>query len=241
MRYLNQLLLNWMYLQKDIQQNVAMGSDWQNGFLMEALSNFYYLLGDQYPDPAHQNYGLKDSVMLYLKVYAERKYGVSTSNASIGYAFLSSEYGDSFLSKAAAKMLSFPPYRSFVIRDFAETGRSLEMSMFYFAVPESVTIGVEDKQDNPAGLEVKNLLTILPNPFNPAVKIMVRRYAYGVQRVSSQIYDISGKLVKDFTPYASRITPYTFTWNAFQHPSGVYILKATLGNRTLTKKLVLQK
>jgi hypothetical protein len=84
-------------------------------------------------------------------------------------------------------------------------------------------------------------ILVSPNPFNSTVKIMVRRYAYGVRRVSTQIYDISGKLVKDFTPYASRITPYTFAWNTAALPSGIYILRATVGSRTFTKRIFLQK
>jgi hypothetical protein len=84
-------------------------------------------------------------------------------------------------------------------------------------------------------------LEVWPNPFNSNVKIMVRRYAYGVQRVSSQRYDISGQLVKDFSPYASRITPYAFTWNSSHYPAGTYIIKANIGNKTLSKKVLLQK
>jgi hypothetical protein len=84
-------------------------------------------------------------------------------------------------------------------------------------------------------------VNVWPNPFNSTVKIMVRRYAYGVRRVSSQIYNISGKLVKDFTPYASRITPYAFNWNASQTPPGIYLLKVKLGTRHITKKLFIAR
>jgi hypothetical protein len=80
---------------------------------------------------------------------------------------------------------------------------------------------------------------VMPNPFNLAVKIIVRRYAYSVRSISLQIYDISGKLVKDFTPYASRITPYTVTWNAFHLPPGIYILKVKTKTRSISKKLFL--
>jgi hypothetical protein len=80
-----------------------------------------------------------------------------------------------------------------------------------------------------------------PNPFNRTVKIMVRRYAYGVRRISSQIYDIKGKLIKNFTPYASRITPYTFTWNAAHHPAGIYIIRLKTDKGQYTKRIFLQK
>jgi hypothetical protein len=89
-------------------------------------------------------------------------------------------------------------------------------------------------------VQVKGLeMSVKPNPFNSAVNIMVRRYAYGVRRVSLQIYNISGKLVKDFTPYASRITPYTFSWNASQHPPGIYFLQLQAGTHKITKQVTL--
>jgi hypothetical protein len=95
--------------------------------------------------------------------------------------------------------------------------------------------GVEDR---PGQAVMKSPMVCFPNPFNSAVKIMVKRYAYGVRRVSSQIYDINGKLVKDFTPYASRITPYTFTWNANRLPAGIYLLKLQTDKKTYTKKIL---
>jgi hypothetical protein len=102
--------------------------------------------------------------------------------------------------------------------------------------PDSFT-SISDGQS----VQGKMRLEVYPNPFNSAVKIMVRRYAYGVWRVSLKIYDISGKLVKDFTPYASRITPYSFAWNASTLPAGIYLLKLNVGQKTITKKLFLQK
>jgi rhodanese-related sulfurtransferase len=103
---------------------------------------------------------------------------------------------------------------------------------------ECECVGIER---GPVSWDGKDGIRIFPNPFNPVVTIMVRRYAYSVRRVSLKIYDISGKLVKDFTPYASRITPYTFTWNASQYHSGTYILKALIGNKIYSRKLILQK
>jgi hypothetical protein len=82
-------------------------------------------------------------------------------------------------------------------------------------------------------------LEAFPNPFSSAVKIMVRRYAYGVQRISSQIFDINGKLVKNFTPYASRITPYTFTWNVGHLPTGIYIVRVKIDGNVLQKRIFL--
>jgi hypothetical protein len=87
----------------------------------------------------------------------------------------------------------------------------------------------------------KTGLLIIPNPFNSNIKIKVRREAYGVQRVSLQIYNVRGKLVADLTPYASRITPYAYTWNAADYPSGTYLVHAAVGTKSLTRRIALVK
>jgi hypothetical protein len=105
-----------------------------------------------------------------------------------------------------------------------------------------VTLPLEDigvEQGVHGGGEV--VLKVWPNPFNSAVKIMVRRYAYGVKRVSLQIHNILGKKVADLTPYASRITPYTYIWNTSHLPSGIYLLRLNVNNRVFKRRLTLIK
>jgi hypothetical protein len=235
-RYLNQLLLNWHYLQQSIHDNVTMGSDWQTGFLMEAMANVYYLLADMYADSSAQNHGLKDSVKLYAKVYADRKYGVSTSNAAIGYAFLSSHYGSNYLSQAVSKMNTFPPYDSYVIRDFAETGRSLEMAMYYFTRPESLVIAREGPA--PAGNgRGEAVIGARPNPFNAAVKISWQ-YAVGNRQIEMAVYNCHGMLIKRL-PIAHCQLPTEITRNPSGLPSGIYIIRLDTGTRKLEKKVAL--
>jgi hypothetical protein len=84
-------------------------------------------------------------------------------------------------------------------------------------------------------------VSVFPNPFNSSIKINVRREAYGVRRVSLQIYDISGKLVADLTPYAARIMPYAYTWNAPHLPSGIYLIQVKSGGSQYTKTVLLAR
>jgi hypothetical protein len=90
-----------------------------------------------------------------------------------------------------------------------------------------------------AGIRIK----ANPNPFYPAVQIEVRRDAYGVKRVSSQVqvYNIRGKQIADLSHHGPRITPYAYTWDASAYNTGVYYLRVTLGRKTYTRKLLLIK
>jgi hypothetical protein len=80
-----------------------------------------------------------------------------------------------------------------------------------------------------------------PNPFKSAVKIRVRRIAYSVRRFEIQIYNINGELIENLTPFASRLTPYSITWNATGHPAGVYIIRLKDKGKLYTKRIVLSK
>jgi hypothetical protein len=87
-----------------------------------------------------------------------------------------------------------------------------------------------------------DIIDIFPNPFKPVCNIKVRREAYDMKRVSLQIYNTSGKQVANLTPYASRITPYAYPWNASHLPSGIYLARLTIdGNLTATARLILSK
>jgi hypothetical protein len=95
--------------------------------------------------------------------------------------------------------------------------------------------------DMGSGKSVGPGLAVSPNPFKSVIRIKVRCKAYGVKRVTLQVYNIAGKQVAELTPYASRLTPNAYTWSATDLPSGIYILKATINNRQFSRKLFLQK
>ena len=79
-----------------------------------------------------------------------------------------------------------------------------------------------------------------PNPFNPSTKI-----SFGLPEQSTAslvIYDITGKVVKEFLrnkqlPAGS----YSYSFNASNLSSGIYIYRLQTGKFTATKKLILMK
>jgi hypothetical protein len=88
-------------------------------------------------------------------------------------------------------------------------------------------VGIEasvSKKDNPA-------IKINPNPFNPFTTIRLPNINKSA-RVS--IYDVSGKLVKQF----KNIQSDRITWNANGLANGIYILKVKIGNRHFAKRLI---
>jgi hypothetical protein len=111
--------------------------------------------------------------------------------------------------------------------------------IYLYKPPGSTTVSRKGAEGR-SGPEIE----AYPNPFNPAVTISVRatrppRLALGeAGRAASTltIYDPHGRIVQTASMAAN-----SYTWNAAQTPSGVYLLKARIGNRVLQKKLFLQK
>jgi hypothetical protein len=79
-------------------------------------------------------------------------------------------------------------------------------------------------------------LTAAPNPFNPAVRLIIPP---GLHRPSLKIYNFAGALVEDlpFPPATDR----TVVWNAAGHPSGLYFAVLQIHGKRLTRTLVLAK
>jgi len=76
-----------------------------------------------------------------------------------------------------------------------------------------------------------------PNPFNPATDITIKLPTYSEYRLD--IYNVAGQLVKSFS--GSGVGNVTVTWNATDAASGIYFYKATAGDFSATKKMVLMK
>jgi flagellar hook assembly protein FlgD len=57
------------------------------------------------------------------------------------------------------------------------------------------------------------------------------------------LYDLTGRVVRSFTPYASRLTPYKVFWDGRDDQgkevrSGVYFLRVVGGVKDITKKVI---
>ena len=96
----------------------------------------------------------------------------------------------------------------------------------------------------------KNLSTVItlspnyPNPFNPATLI---QYSFPVAvpsevegpHVTLKIYDILGREVATLVNQKQKPGNYEVSWDASNHPSGVYFYQLKSGNYTETKKMIL--
>jgi hypothetical protein len=81
------------------------------------------------------------------------------------------------------------------------------------------------------------LMQNYPNPFNPATDITIKLPNYSEYRLD--IYNVAGQLVKSFS--GSGVGNVTVTWNATDVASGIYFYKATAGDFSATKIMVLMK
>ena len=77
-----------------------------------------------------------------------------------------------------------------------------------------------------------------PNPFNPTTEIIID--VPGQSEWKLDIYNVTGQLVESFDGYTAG-GQVKVTWNADRVASGIYFYKATVGQYTDVKKMVLMK
>jgi hypothetical protein len=82
------------------------------------------------------------------------------------------------------------------------------------------------------------LLQNYPNPFNPSTDIVIE--IPGPSEWKLDIYNVTGQLVESFSGYTAG-GAVKVTWDAGDAASGVYFYKATAGQFTDVKKMVLMK
>ncbi|MFH0919129.1 MAG: T9SS type A sorting domain-containing protein [Fibrobacterota bacterium] len=110
------------------------------------------------------------------------------------------------------------------------------MSNMAQGAPGSVD-GIEGK----AGSRQPLSLATYPNPFNPAVTISINgqaKEAGDSPALSLVIYNLQGRRVADLS---QGIKDGLICWNAKTQPSGVYIVKATIGRQVVKKRMILLK
>ncbi len=96
-------------------------------------------------------------------------------------------------------------------------------------------IGIE-----PISSEVPNDFSLgqnYPNPFNPVTNFEFRIADFGFVRIS--VYDITGKEIEVLAESEMKPGTYKVSWDAKDHPSGVYYYKMSSRSFTETKKMVL--
>jgi len=83
------------------------------------------------------------------------------------------------------------------------------------------------------------LLPAYPNPFNP--ETVIRYQLSADANVLLQVYDVSGRLVTTLVNKPQFAGCYSVKWTAKNHASGEYICKLSMGDYSITQKLVLIK
>lgn len=85
-------------------------------------------------------------------------------------------------------------------------------------------------------------LSITPNPFIPSTRIRVRRTVFAAHSSPEiGIYNLEGQRISILTPQKAAGNEVEFDWNANGLPGGIYLIKAGLPGRTITKKAIFIK
>ena len=93
--------------------------------------------------------------------------------------------------------------------------------------------------DNSNLLNKISVLNLYPNPFNPLINIDFRVPFY--DKIIVEIYNLKGQLVEQiYNDYLDE-GDYHYTWNAEEYNSGIYFMKLSSLNYSLTKKITLIK
>ncbi len=78
-----------------------------------------------------------------------------------------------------------------------------------------------------------------PNPFNPSVSVDLQVAEPGY--VSVKIYNLVGQVVSVLSDGILNADYYSFTWDAADQPSGIYIIRVDTNGNTATQKVMLVK
>lgn len=93
-----------------------------------------------------------------------------------------------------------------------------------------------DASDLPSDFTLKQNY---PNPFNPSTKIQFELPLQGVAELS--IFDILGRKVTTIVDSELQAGIHTFTWDASNFSSGIYLYRLVTNNGVFTKKMTLIK
>lgn len=102
-----------------------------------------------------------------------------------------------------------------------------------FAV-QGTGVRAQARRDDGAGLSV------FPNPVNAEAKIAAIGQRLADSDIGIAIYDIKGRMIHTLSAAGYQLSA-GITWNASSLPSGLYVVRARLGNRVYSRTLVLQK
>jgi len=94
----------------------------------------------------------------------------------------------------------------------------------------------EDEIPLPKGIEVGHAY---PNPFNSSASIEIAVGYDVTDAVSIDIYDITGRKVENLHSGALKPGKHTFRFESTERASGIYFMRMTYGEKSITRKMVL--
>ena len=89
-----------------------------------------------------------------------------------------------------------------------------------------------------------------PNPFTSVVDLQIsyrpsvtpsHRRSVSTSAPSLRIYDTRGRLVADLSTLRAHHLTTSLSWDASHLPAGLYLLKAKINGKQVTKRLLLQR
>jgi hypothetical protein len=84
-----------------------------------------------------------------------------------------------------------------------------------------------------------SLMAAYPNPFNPSTTLSLNMPESGF--VSVKVFNLMGKAVATLAEGSMDANTYSFTWNASDMPSGMYMVRAEAMGQVSSQKLMLLK
>ena len=138
---------------------------------------------------------------------------------------------------------------SFAQSDSMIVDTGTRVKAFSLANVDSITFSVQkltNNSSNPQGTKPTqfSISQNYPNPFNPTTKIQFQIPASG--KVSLNVYDMQGRLVKEIFSGVKDAGEYTFGWDGravtgLQVASGIYFFSVQFNNSLLSKKMIFLK
>lgn len=133
----------------------------------------------------------------------------------------------------------------YAIAGFSDRYGTDNWDFYLIKTDENGNVAIEENVEKQSATKVFTVI-VAPNPFSNRTEIKLNSKA-GVADIDIAIYDITGRLVKDFAPAKpSSLQSIDFYWDGVDNDgqkltSGVYMLQIKTAGQSVTKKIILTR
>lgn len=85
------------------------------------------------------------------------------------------------------------------------------------------------------------VVSVYPNPFNPTTKFSINCGKLNEEKSTIEIYNATGRMVARLRDGSMSNNTMTYSWDASSEPSGVFMCRIIIGNKTYSKRITLIK